>query len=1440
METSRVAEIVLKVNGDDVNRKMKELQARLGKAREEIDKLYEANKGVKLSDWADKDRGALTRLNKEVSSCTHQLGRMQLTGDGVKKVLDTLDKSTIKDLNRSLRTMKKALSEVERGSEEWNSLTEAIKKTKEEIKKATTEQETFEKSQKGVDKWGYKWVGLTTIISQAYSAIEGAINRMGGAVSAFAQMEEVEADVRKYTGLTTEQVKELNEEFKKMDTRTPREQLNALAADAGRLGIEGKEGVMEFVEAADMINVALGEDLGEDAVKSIGKLAQLFGDDKKMGLKGAMLATASTINDLGQSSSASEGYIVDFTGRLAGAGRQAGMTQAQIMALASVLDQSMVNAEEGSTALSKIIQKIYREPQEMAAAAGLDVKAFTDLVKTDANAALLQFAEAVSKMGGMEKIAPMLGDMSLTGAGVSKTLMALAGNIDLVRQTQEQATKSFQEGTSVQKEYDVANNTVQAQLEKAKNRAHDLYVELGERLYPVMRAGISVNNLIVSVIIEVVKWLSQHKATVLVVAAAVATYTIAVNANTIASKVSAATTALMTTAVKLYRAGVVAATLVTTLLTQGVKAATVAFKGLNAAMKKNIFGLILAGIAAAIVAVVNFITRTKELTEAQRVAAETQQNLNEVQKIANEQNAAEKLRIERLTAIIHDNTRSIKDRKGAIDALRKIIPDYHAEIGREGEIIRENKKAIDDYIANLDRKALAEAMYEKIKKNAAEQTDAELAVKSWENAVSYREAQKKKPGHESKKVTTTYTDPRGLYSWTTTVETNETRKQDNETLAYNKARLEFWQERNKALKQQRETYDKYIKEKDLQAELDKIAFGENRNVITPLGNEFPTGDPVETEEQRKARDAAERKAEAAKKKAEAEQRKRNKEREAEEERAGVALLQKAMQRYAVGQDDAETYRLAIQSIEQLVLENKRDIWDKESEEYKEHNDALIKLQQKHASEVKNWSIADLNRQEKEAKSAAKMRYTTGVISERQHQEEVNRITLEYLRRRRDLYQEFGDVTSFEKEQAAFSEELNKQKLDKQKRFRELWEAEMRRLNADYDALQVMKDELDVLQEQLKNNLLDYNTYLKLVKQAKDKYAQSKKDRLDDAKSKDGWNNGVESALSSGNNEWATVMKQIGEALTAKKRAFMEIDKLEQQGVITHAEAEERKRQITQDKYGQIVQIASAAYAAVSAVMSAASDMMQAELSLEEAKITQRYDKEIEAAGENSTKAGKLEEKKQKELSALKNRYNRKMMAVEIAQAVAQTAMNALMAYGSVVKIPIVGPALAVAAAAAATAAGLIQVATIKKQHEAQAAGYYEGGFTGGDDYRREAGVVHQGEFVANHLAVKNPAIAPILRLIDHAQRTNRVASLTAADVSRAVAAPLATATPGTTPPAAPTVTVVDTSSRETAEALRRLNERLEAPIETYVVLDGPDGLDSRWRRYNKLKGKTGS
>lgn len=475
MNAQDIKTVKLVINSDQAQQKLDDINKKLETARQKRAEAFERG-----------DAKALQTYTREVKNLERQAKRMQSRAQTVEKVLKNLDKATPKELKETIKEINKELESgnVERGSEQWKTLTRALAEARTELNKISEETKAAEI---GLDKWGNKWVGFSTIITYAKDALSNALNTMQGYVEEFAEMDEHLANVTKYTGMSREEVEELNEAFKRMDTRTSRAALNDLAADAGRLGIQSKQQVLDFVDAANVLNVALGEDLGEDAVKNIGKLAQLFGDSERMGLKQAMLATGSTINELAQSSSANEGYIMDFTARLSGMARQAGMTQAQVMGLASVMDQSMVNAEEGSTALNRLIQELYTKPAEMAKAVGLDVKKFTTLVKQDANAALLDFASAAQKLGGMDALAPRMAELQLTGVGVTKVITSLANNLELVRNTQLQATEAFSQADSVQKEYDKANKYHAGSARKIKTKAgrlaHGTGREIDARVY---------------------------------------------------------------------------------------------------------------------------------------------------------------------------------------------------------------------------------------------------------------------------------------------------------------------------------------------------------------------------------------------------------------------------------------------------------------------------------------------------------------------------------------------------------------------------------------------------------------------------------------------------------------------------------------------------------------------------------------------------------------------------------------------------------------------------------------------------------------------------------------------------------------------------------------------------------------------------------------------
>ena len=265
---------------------------------------------------------------------------------------------------------------------------------------------------------------------------------------------------------------------------------------------------------------------------------------------------------------------------------------------------------------------------------------------------------------------------------------------------------------------------------------------------------------------------------------------------------------------------------------------------------------------------------------------------------------------------------------------------------------------------------------------------------------------------------------------------------------------------------------------------------------------------------------------------------------------------------------------------------------------------------------------------------------------------------------------------------------------------------------------------------------------------------------------------------------------------------------------------------------------------MSSIFSGMTSLIQAELEIQTAAIEKRYDKEISQAEGNNYKVKKLEELKQKELAKKKNEANKKMFAMQVIQAVAQTAQNAISAYGSAAAIPLVGYILAPVAAAMAVAAGAIQIAAIKKQQQAsESQGYAKGGFTPKGSKFQEVGVVHAGEWVASQEMLANPVARPIINALDYAQRTNTIGSLRADDVSRTIA-PVAYSTPQQQQPIivqqqpdglATAAIVQNTKAIQSyADTMKQLQKRLSEPFVTVNTVTGDTGIKQAQDEYDTL------
>lgn len=1394
-------------------------------------------------------------FDKEINRINASLKTLRTNQEQVNRTFNNLSSASYKELSVVMKTVQKQLRSgaVERNSEEWKKLQQKLKEVKREMNAINSEsKETTSLWSRFVNVLNTNWGAVSQIIA-AYAGLSMTIRKCA---QAYADMEESMANVRKYTGQTDEEVHRMNEDFKRMDTRTAREQLNELAGSAGRLGITSKDMIEEFVDGADKINVALGDDLGEGAVDKIGKLAQMFGEDKTKGLRGAMLATGSAVNELAQNSSANAGYIVDFTADLSGVGIQAGMTQAQLMGLASALDQNMQEEATSATVFSQLITKMYQEPAKFAKIAGVEVTKFSNLMKTNANEGLMTFLSAMKSRGGFAEMAPMFEEMQLNGTRAVGVLSAVASHLDQVRTAQDLATQSYASGTSVINEFNVQNNTVQAQLDKAKKRFEDLTVELGEQLIPVTRYAISTLSIGIHVLSTLITFTFTHVKQLTIIGSAIAVCTALWYKETIAIKLKAAATTYAAAIDKAYiatttllRAAMVALQATWAYLTKGVQGYIVVMRAARLASLTNPWAALATVLTVVGVAVYGAVKAFTSYNEAMRNSTQEAKNNRAVAeaqaslaKKVSDATLDERNKVDMLNKVIHSNAYTVDERRQAIAAMQKLVPEYHASISKEGKLYNDNQIAIQNYIKELENAAMAEAIYERKVEINKKKLELKLKESKIRHSLKAVDAERKShpERYESEAVADAFTGQ--------LIEQNDALKSNEKQKEIHTRRLK----ENLSLQQQLNAEESYYNtELRKNANLQKLYKKKEKKSLQgeSTGTNRTTGSTghYTTEKERKAAEKEQKKREAAARKAEI-KRKADLKKELDDAKKSTEAQQlEATTLYSTGQIRLAEYNDRMAKIKEQGLQQRMDILRKygeaESEEYKRLNAQKEKISADYERK-QTQDLQDLEYDRQVAEQAITAEYYNKDSDLYHNESAINEALFQldqtFLKEKQALYLKSSD----EYWQIAREIERSEQQhqYDRQKQYDDT----LMQLKQEYLTLgneQQMQLELVGLDEVHKAGLVSEEEYQRMKMGIANKYASYKPDAKDQAK--DDATTALDTAKkmtrqtddrsgSLGSDNLATIAGGAIAAIQQQKMVNDNLQKLREEDKISEQAYQDAKKQMNKETYQEIAAVAGAAFSSISSMMGAASAYSQACSDLEVAKIQANYDKQISAAGKNSAKKKRLEAKRDKEISAAKTKANKKAMKIEIAQAIASTAMAAINAYSSAAAIKGVGWIMAPIAAGLATAAGMMQIATIKKQHQAEAAGYYEGGFTGPGHYKKEAGVVHAGEFVANHNAVNNPQLLPALQLIDAAQRNNTVASLTAQDVSRAMGT-------GSAAVVAPVVNVnadneqVGASLDNVSSTIERLNEQLNLGIKSYVVITGPDGFDRKWSQYQKMK-----
>lgn len=1343
----------------------------------------------------------LTRLRKDLASTKKQMKEIESATQQVDRVMKRLDKATPKELNQTLSTLNRQLNYMERGSAAWNAHIRKIQMVKAEIAKVNTEirsqQGFLERLNGTVSRWQNAFMG-------AAAAATGLVMAGRSAVQAFAEMDSTLADTRKFTGIEGDELKRLNDELSKIQTRTSLADLHGLAQEAGRLGKSTVEDVAGYVRAADQLTVAL-DDLGEGATQTMAKVTEIFGVEAEMGTEKALLAVGSTINELSQNCSAGMGYIADFTQRMAGTGATAKMTVPEIMAFAAVLDTQGQACEASATAMQKLINDAFKNAPKFAKALGVSLEEFNGHM-SNTTEGLIWMLEKFRDTGGIDKLAPLLGEMGENGSRTSSVFAALANKVDFVKQQIKAANTAFEEGTSVTNEYNIVNDTFQAKLDQAKKRSTELAVELGEKLAPVMMYVHSATYYLLRVLKLIVDFFIKYKGAIITVTAALVAYKVATIASTVASKAQASWEGIVLGYYKAKYAATLLLKSATALLTFNVTAAKEAWKKLAGVLNASPVGLAAAAITAI---VVGLIAWRKEGKEVNKVEEERLKILGKAKAEEMSQGAI----IRALVNNLNDENIAMERKAGMLKMLKEKTGILNIELGKNNQLTAKSVELINQYIRTLGAKAIAEAYEERIK---------EYAVSNSDNYEEYEKTRKERMKKE-KELERKMNESLQSGGWSTFGV--------NQMFAADKADIERLKKReDELIKKGREGYEvmRGLEKKMQKAQLDlgnmmnlenpdtttdsPTIGGSSEAAVNP-GKTTKPDKPAKTDKSTTVEETYLQKA-------------------AKEHEQNVLRLQLA---YKQGKKSYEEY---IQAMEEEDKKYYEDVTKSDKVKEEDRLKLAIDYEEKKASyenKRRAKSLEDLEDDYRKENEMAIQHYAENKLTKEEFEETVNRIELEYLDRKRGLLKKQMEDTREGSEERIKAEreyhDANKEYLEKVIADQEAKKEKAKKIAEDEaEELKKIQREHSQSLQSIRDEYFGLNAY-----RAKQEYDAMLK-LLDEQKA-------IELAevanLENADAEKLRIEEAYQKARLALAKKYNQDQQQENENFL-------QKWVDSSQKWleGELGQAVTKSFDIISSgmknIFSQLTTIITAEAEIESAKVEEFYDRQISIAEGNRYKEVQLEKEKKDKIAKIKNEAEKKKYKMEVISAIAQTASAAINAYSSAAAVPLIGYILAPIAASAAIAAGMLQVAAMKKQQQAsEAQGYAKGGFTPEGLPDTPAGIVHAGEWVASQRLTKNKRIRPILEALDTAQRTNSVGSLSEDYVSRSITAPAVLAEAYTRAQQGARRVVVENrqtaaGDKELADTMRLLRQRLDEPFVTVNTVTGETGIKHAQDEYEKL------
>ena len=456
MATAKKTQIVITANAAVAKKVMEELQQRIDGIKQKMAALDVTTK---------QGQREFNKLKKELVSYNSAVTQNITNEERVKHAIDNLNTTSLKELRRALVSAKSVLGKTFADDP-------GLKKKQQDVR---TLQNQIDKLTGSVHKQGGAWqtamknltayVGLFAVFNQAKSLLTGVIQKN-------LDMSDSLANIRKVSGLLHQDIDKMEVSLSKIDTRTSVQELQNIAYAGAKLGIGeyGAEGLESFVKAANQVNVALKEDLGDEALTALSKITEVMGLIPKMGVEQSMLKTGSAIFKLASTSTATSNKIIDFSNRLLAMGKVGALSTSDILALGAAVDSMAIEPEVASTAFTKLITEIRKGTSSIEKDLGLAKGTLKSFLEEGRGIEAIQtIFHKMHESGNVFALDSLFKDLGSDGSRLIKVMVTMAEKADMLDKAVSTSRQAFDEGMAVTQEYNIQQDTAKGILERANN-----------------------------------------------------------------------------------------------------------------------------------------------------------------------------------------------------------------------------------------------------------------------------------------------------------------------------------------------------------------------------------------------------------------------------------------------------------------------------------------------------------------------------------------------------------------------------------------------------------------------------------------------------------------------------------------------------------------------------------------------------------------------------------------------------------------------------------------------------------------------------------------------------------------------------------------------------------------------------------------------------------